>query len=652
MMVAQPSLGKARAAILAVVNDLPRDWADCLRTLEAEVARDDLPLRVSALDIVTTRKLLEGSRIDLAAQWNLSAAVLAMFKDFPELDALLLVTAPVSVPQGMLDRALAWMGEDPRIATISFLSNAAGVLSFPHRNTANAHGIPGHDEHSVTAALRELEPDAGAVPIPMPAGPAILISRAVLASVGGFDPALDPHPRESIAELALRASRRGFQHRLDAGTYVTAQWFEGFPAVEATEDDGARHRLHQIESSFPALYDQQKQVDVSPAAIAMNVARSKVVGLRILIDGSCLGPMEMGTQVQTVELIRALARRQDVCSIGVAVPHARMPAYASDLMLDGKVQVYDAHDLQFTGAGMVDILHRPFQPDRAIPWARWRSLAKRVVVTLQDLIAYRIGAYHPTGNDWLQYRHNIADACARADTVIAISEDTRRSIEEERLNIAREQVFTVKNGSNHLDASALEEVPPVLVEKGMVALSFILVLGATYAHKNRDIAIRVWQRLRERGHQVALVMAGANVPKGSSRVEEALARRAGDDLLVTMPDVSSGVRTWLLRHASVVLYPTSAEGFGLIPFEAAAMGTPTAHVNFGPLRELIDDPGVPGHWSVDELADYTQELMTNPTAARENISRILRAGASLTWDETARGLVDAYRKSLARAPRT
>jgi glycosyltransferase involved in cell wall biosynthesis len=543
------------------------------------------------------------------------------------------------------------MEDDGRIATVSFLANAAGALSFPYRNTASVNGISGHDEHGVTALLRSVAPDAGPVPLAMPSGPAILVSRSVLACVGGFVEPLDAHPRESVAEFALRAGRRGFQHRLDAGTYISALWYEGFPAPEPTEDEQARYRLHQAESSFPSLFDQQRHTDLSPSAIAMNVARSKVMGLRILIDGSCLGPMEMGTQVQTVELLRALSRRSDVASLDVAVPHGQMPAYARDLLADGKVRVFDSHDLQFTGAEMVDIVHRPFQPDRPIPWDRWRGLGKRVLVTLQDLIAYRIGAYHPDGDAWLAYRHNIAEACSRADGVVAISDDTRFSIEEERLDIAREQVYTVKNGSNHLDDSASEETPHSLVERGMIASNFILVLGATYAHKNRDIAIRVWQRLRELGHEVALVLAGANVPKGSSEAEETLARRAGDDLIVSMPDVSSGVRTWLLRHACAVLYPTSAEGFGLIPFEAAAMGTPTAHVSFGPLRELIDDPSVPRQWSVDDLAEYTQKLLINPGAARENINRILRGGASLTWDETARGLVEAYRNSLARAPR-
>ena len=32
--------------------------------------------------------------------------------------------------------------------------------------------------------------------------------------------------------------------------------------------------------------------------------------------------------------------------------------------------------------------------------------------------------------------------------------------------------------------------------------------------------------------------------------------------------------SWLYRHAALVLFPTLYEGFGLVPFEAAAAGTP------------------------------------------------------------------------------
>ena len=71
-----------------------------------------------------------------------------------------------------------------------------------------------------------------------------------------------------------------------------------------------------------------------------------------------------------------------------------------------------------------------------------------------------------------------------------------------------------------------------------------------------------------------------------------------------IPDVSSAERNWLLKHAELVLYPTSAEGFGLVPHEAAAFGTPTVMVPFGPLGERLPDlPVAPQDWETKTLAD-------------------------------------------------
>ena len=38
--------------------------------------------------------------------------------------------------------------------------------------------------------------------------------------------------------------------------------------------------------------------------------------------------------------------------------------------------------------------------------------------------------------------------------------------------------------------------------------------------------------------------------------------------------VTSEERTWLLGNAAAVLYPSSAEGFDFLPYEAAALNTP------------------------------------------------------------------------------
>ncbi|HEY5851874.1 MAG TPA: glycosyltransferase [Lysobacter sp.] len=639
----------ARVGVLVMMTTAPQEWADCIRTLQGLSGVSSV--RVATCEYRNASRIYNTAGVSVCEDWTISAAVASYLKSDPKLDAILLVTAPVSVPTALLDRSVRWIQDDPRIATVSFLSNAAGYLSFPYRNTASSFSISGHDENSLTRSLRQLAPDSGMVPVAVPAGSALLLNAGVMRAVGGPDATYDDQTKVSVTEYALRCARRGFQHLLDASTFVAVQWTDGFPPVEAGDDPTARHRLHTQDTSFPALYDAQKGSEKSPLAIALDVSRSKLDGLRVLVDGSCLGPMEMGTQVQTLALIESLANRTDVQSVGVGLPGGGVPSYARRLLTMPKVSFYDSGDLMFRGAPPADILHRPFQPDRTIPWDRWRGLAKRVVVTIQDLIAYRVGAYHRVGDEWMAYRKSMQDAASNSDAVVAISDDTAQSIFQEKLNIAPDRVFVVKNGSDHLDDTAAEATPIEMVEKGMAAAPFLLVLGATYAHKNRDLAIKVWQELRRRGHGIALVMAGATVAKGSSRVDEALARRDGDEMLVTMPDVSSEARTWLLRHASLVMYPTSAEGFGLVPFEAARMGTPTVHVSFGPLKELIDSPEIPVDWSIDSLADYAERLLIDPTAGKKMIASVLKSANELTWDATADVLVSAYRRTLAEVDR-
>ncbi len=57
-----------------------------------------------------------------------------------------------------------------------------------------------------------------------------------------------------------------------------------------------------------------------------------------------------------------------------------------------------------------------------------------------------------------------------------------------------------------------------------------------------------------------------------------------------------------MANAAAVLYPSSAEGFGFVPYEAAALGTPSTFTAFGPLAEISRIADVPRTWSVDAYA--------------------------------------------------
>ena len=100
------------------------------------------------------------------------------------------------------------------------------------------------------------------------------------------------------------------------------------------------------------------------------------------------------------------------------------------------------------------------------------------------------------------------------------------------------------------------------------------------------------------------------------------------------------------------MYLTSAEGFGLVPHEAAAFGTPTVFVPFGPLGERFPNlPAAPADWGLEELANSADMLLRDPALAQQQIDAILQDTKRYDWQDTAAGVLDVYRAVLARPAR-
>jgi Glycosyl transferases group 1 len=123
--------------------------------------------------------------------------------------------------------------------------------------------------------------------------------------------------------------------------------------------------------------------------------------------------------------------------------------------------------------------------------------------------------------------------------------------------------------------------------------------------------------------------------------------------VVDVGAVSESEKRALYRDASVVLFPSFYEGFGLIPFEPAAFGTPCLYAWRGPVAEFLPAAGapLPDGYSVESTASMILELTTNPHARETLVSQITSAAESLTWDETAPGYLEVYRRSVDRSPR-
>ncbi len=453
-------------------------------------------------------------------------------------------------------------------------------------------------------------------------------------------------PPRVVADFSLRARRRGFDNVADPSTYC-ARLYDGSGSAAASPESPrpTRDRLAERHRTWRWPSGSRWRPE-SPLAIAHRTARSKVLGVQVLVDGSCLGRREMGTQVQTVALIRALAASDDVDRVAVSLA-TDPPPYAAGALAHPKV----TPARRARGGG--GLRHRrrgapPVPARRALDVDGWRAVGRRTVLTVLDLISYRSPAYHPSTDGWVAYRGRWRRR-SPGRRVVTPSHDVNLQLRTERLPIDEGRLRTAELGTDHLGGDEAGVHPRRPPRAGLRRRTVRAGHGGELRPQEPRHRLRHRGRAPPAGRRRALVAAGAGVPFGSSRVAEAGA--GGDAPAFVLPDLKAEERNWLLRHAGVVLYPTSAEGFGFVPSEAARFGTPTVFVPTGPLAENLPrparrrrrlEPGVTGR--------LAEQLLADPALGRAQVKAVLAAGAAYTWDATAAKLVDIYRSILSLPP--
>jgi Glycosyl transferases group 1 len=168
-------------------------------------------------------------------------------------------------------------------------------------------------------------------------------------------------------------------------------------------------------------------------------------------------------------------------------------------------------------------------------------------------------------------------------------------------------------------------------------------------------ALRLLHELRTRhGWDGSIVLAGPRVERGSSRAEEEALLRERPDLgpvVEYLGAVAEDEKRWLLENASAVVYPTVYEGFGLVPFEAAAAGTPCLWAPQASLAEVLPaELAALVAWDLAASAERALPLLRDEVARRRQVEEIRRAEARLpSWDDHAAALLELYEQA-ARAP--
>jgi glycosyltransferase involved in cell wall biosynthesis len=183
--------------------------------------------------------------------------------------------------------------------------------------------------------------------------------------------------------------------------------------------------------------------------------------------------------------------------------------------------------------------------------------------------------------------------------------------------------------------------PPI---PSLAGRPYVLSIGTLERRKNLPRLVAAFGRVAAEHADVVLVLAG-----GGGDDSDAI-RHAIDALGPTLAGrvlrtgrIDDAVRSWLLRNAAVLAYPSLDEGFGFPLLDAMQVGTPVVASTAGSIPEVAGDAALlcEPH-DIDGLAEALA-IALGDTIARE---RLVAAGHArwrqFDWQHCAEGIVGLY----------
>lgn len=273
-------------------------------------------------------------------------------------------------------------------------------------------------------------------------------------------------------------------------------------------------------------------------------------------------------------------------------------------------------------------------------------LAQRTksIVTVHDLSFVR----HPESVMPGMTRHLntwVPRSVQRADHVIAVSKATRQDLIE-LYNTPAPKITVLHHGVSARFAPVANNAALANVRHKykLGQAPFILSLGTIQPRKNYLQLIRAVAQLEK---EIALVIVGGwgwDTGPIFAEVENlGLAKRVHFPGYVDDADLPA-----LYSAATLFVYPSLYEGFGLPALEAMACGTPVVAANRSALPEVVGDAGLlVDPQDVSAIAGAIEGLLGDAACRAQLSAAGLARAAQFTWPGMARQLLTLYQKILA-----
>lgn len=265
----------------------------------------------------------------------------------------------------------------------------------------------------------------------------------------------------------------------------------------------------------------------------------------------------------------------------------------------------------------------------------------RAIVTIHDLTLHLFpGLYKNRWYHRLAYRLIIRHITKIATRIIAVSQHTKQDI-----------IKYLKQPADKITVihEAVDPNPPdsLDIKRWKITQPYLLYVGVFRNHKNIDGLIKAFALLKKQTnlpHQ--LVLAGSKSADYESLLK--LIQKLNLEQAVIFTDrVNDQELFSLLEQATLFVFPSFYEGFGLPPLEAMLVGTPCVVANTSSIPEVCGNAAEYFNpHDIYDLAHHLKVVLTNQDRQQELITLGHQQVQKYSWSRMAKETLSLYQSLL------
>lgn len=291
-----------------------------------------------------------------------------------------------------------------------------------------------------------------------------------------------------------------------------------------------------------------------------------------------------------------------------------------DIVHDNQTLAYGVLKIQELGFPVAETIHHPITVDR--------ELAIKSATSLKDKLGLR---------RWYSFINMQVEVARQLSHIITVSQIASRHIAT-AFGISEHKLRVVYNG---IDTEIFSPSPKV----NRLGNRLLTIRSGNTPVKGLTYLLEALALLRQK-HNLELIVVGKGADTDMTR--KLIGNLGIGDYVKFIAEIDTSELVNQYRSASIVVAPSTYEGFGLPVAEAMACGSPVVTTTAGALPEVVGDAGIlvpPA--DVKALVEAISALMDNP-AKRRQLSEIgrRRIVQTFNWRNTAKRTVAVYKEAI------